>query len=301
MDLETPTIVKAARASNTFRAALIYRGAGISVIPCQGKQATVDWRIYQQRAATSAQIMLWDDQRLFGNVAILGGAVSGNLAFIDLDGQRAVDAFELNFPELLDTFTVRSGSGQGAHLYFYCKQLPPTTRVVECAYGNVELRSTGTYVVAPPSIHPVSGNPYLLTRSVRPMVVDHLNDVIDWIKQLMRQKHGGQMPPPVGSTPATLKRPEAWAAAALQGECDKVMRAGEGGANNQLNLSAFKLGQIVALGKLDRANVELALFGAALACGYVARDGEGQTRRTIASGLNAGMRSDKVRPSRSSS
>lgn len=301
-DYETPTIIKAARAADTFKAALLYRSVGLSPIPCQGKQAAVDWKLYQRHAASSYQIMKWHDDRLFGNVAIIGGAVSGNLVFVDLDGPRAVEAFERNFPELLDTFTVQSGSGQGAHLYFTCKQLPPTTRVVGCSYGNVELRSTGTYVVAPPSIHPVSGKPYLLTRAIRPMVVDHLNDVIDWIKVLMRQKHGGNMPPPTGTAPsATLVRPEAWASAALQGECDKVMRAGEGGANNQLNVSAFKLGQIVALGKLEKANVELALFGAALACGYVARDGEAQTRRTITSGLNAGMRLDKSRPSRSSS
>jgi hypothetical protein len=52
-----------------------------------------------------------------------------------------------------------------------------------------------------------------------------------------------------------------------------------------LNRAAFRLGQLLATGILDRATVELALTGAALAAGLEEREVE----RTIHSGLEAGL------------
>ncbi|MCK6581371.1 MAG: hypothetical protein L6Q98_25040, partial [Anaerolineae bacterium] len=122
-----------------------------------------------------------------------------------------------------------------------------------------------------------------------------LDDVVTWIKRLMAEKNGGSLPPATSRT-NPVRQATRWAQAALADECRKVRSAPEGGQNVQLNLSAFKLGQLVANRVIDRLTVEETLYDAAVSSGYVARDGAGAARRTIASGLNAGMSPDKARP-----
>ena len=46
---------------------------------------------------------------------------------------------------------------------------------------------------------------------------------------------------------------------------------------------------MIARGWIQRADVEAVLYGAAMACGLVQEDGEAQTRKTLASGINSGM------------
>jgi hypothetical protein len=83
-----------------------------------------------------------------------------------------------------------------------------------------------------------------------------------------------------------------WARAALAAELAAVTAATPGERNNQLNRSAFALGQIVAGGSLARAEVEAALTAAALALGL----GEVEIRPTVRSGLDAGALEPRVAP-----
>jgi hypothetical protein len=76
-----------------------------------------------------------------------------------------------------------------------------------------------------------------------------------------------------------------YALAVLERETDRVRTAGPGARNSTLNRTAFRLGQLVATRTLDRATVEVALTGAALAAGLEEREVE----RTIRSGLEAGL------------
>jgi hypothetical protein len=61
------------------------------------------------------------------------------------------------------------------------------------------------------------------------------------------------------------------------------------GRNNALNGAAWTLRRWVAAGALEQAEVEDALYAAALANGLVADDGERQCWATIRSGLGAGL------------
>lgn len=79
--------------------------------------------------------------------------------------------------------------------------------------------------------------------------------------------------------------PETYAAAALADECGAVAAAPEGTRNDQLNRSAFNLGQLVGAGALDESQARASLADAAKASGLDARE----TNRTIESGLTAGM------------
>jgi putative DNA primase/helicase len=56
-----------------------------------------------------------------------------------------------------------------------------------------------------------------------------------------------------------------------------------------LNKAAFNLGQLVAGGLLNEAQVHDRLYSAAAACGLVKDDGHAAVEKTIASGLSAGM------------
>ena len=56
---------------------------------------------------------------------------------------------------------------------------------------------------------------------------------------------------------------EAYLQAALDAEASAVAGAGQGGRNDQLNLSAFALGRLVGGGALDRDRAEEALTRAA--------------------------------------
>jgi putative DNA primase/helicase len=75
-----------------------------------------------------------------------------------------------------------------------------------------------------------------------------------------------------------------YAKAALEREISLLRSAREGGRNEQLNKSAFSLGQLVADGALDRSEVIDRLSEAAFAIGLEERE----TARTIQSGLDGG-------------
>lgn len=287
-----PSIRLAERAS-VCAAALYYLNAGISVLPCKGKAPAIKWEHLTTRRANARTVEAWDAVGLLENVGIIGGAVSNGLCIIDLDGLDAVSAFQQQFPALLDTYTVTSGSGNGQHVYLYARTIPPTTRVTGCAVGNVELRAHGAYVVAPPSIHPVTNQPYTVAHEAGIARVDDLNGVVEWIKELMREKHGGDLPAARGThRPTVVVDVEPWAAAALAGECEAVARE-QTGRNDRLFIAALKMGSMIASGFLNRVDVENDLFQAARHLS--ADDGEAATWRTIASGIRTGMKNKRVK------
>jgi len=78
---------------------------------------------------------------------------------------------------------------------------------------------------------------------------------------------------------------------ALADECGKIEAAGEGGRNIQVNLSAFKVGQLVGGGELDAEPAKGALAYAGRRAGL----GEAELTETIQSGFAAGMLNPRIR------
>jgi hypothetical protein len=272
-----------------FEAAHRYVERGFSIVPCDGKKAAIPWAALCERRPTAADVNRWRDMGVLHNVGIIGGAVSGNLALVDLDGDEAVDRFSRAFPSLMETYTVQSGSGHGLHLYLRADILPPSKRTSQ-PWGNVELRANGCYVVAPPSIHPESGMRYEVVRRVPILRRTSLTLLANWIDE---QNAWRRTPRPQANF-ESQERPaigEKWALAALSAECAAVRTAPAGSRNHTLNRAAFKLGQLVGAGKLNRSEVALALFSAAAQ--LVADDGEPSVNRTIESGLAAGINSPR--------
>jgi len=221
------------------------------------------------------------------NIGIIGGAVSGNLVLIDLDGDEAVSRFAHEFPALMDTYTVRSGSGHGAHLYLRASLLPHSKRTTKLEWGNVEMRADGCYVVAPPSIHPDSGQPYTVINRAPIKRVTSLTLLELWVDQQNATKRtvyqSDEVRPAIDSS--------RWALAALAAESAAVRTAPTGARNHTLNRAAYKMGQLVGAGRISRADVERELMSAAAALTH--DDGESSVIRTLHSGLNAGIQNPR--------
>jgi hypothetical protein len=86
--------------------------------------------------------------------------------------------------------------------------------------------------------------------------------------------------------------PSAAAAAVLEQECNTVAAAPEGTRNDTLNKAAFKLGQSIAMGELDRGMVERYLTAACVKNGLISPKGNGlrEVNQTVKSGIEAGLR-----------
>jgi len=292
------TLFTGAKQPSIKDAAITYFYEGLSVIPLIGKRAN-SWERFQRERALPEIIHYWARAGKLHNVGIICGEVSGNLVVMDLDGEAAVKAYERAFPHLLKTFTVHTGSGKGKHLYYRAADLPETIRLLYPNHQAIELRASGLYVVAAPSIHPDTHMPYRVPSPCPIMELSDLSEVRGWLYRqwLLKQEKKVEKPVeqrrpasrPIQRTRGGEGNGPQWAEAALQYECRDVRKAPEGTRNEQLNRAAYNLGQIVGDGHLSAGRVANALFASALAVGLSERE----AHDTIRSGLSAGQSSPR--------
>ena len=116
--------------------------AGLVVIPVNGdKVATVPWKDYQLQAPAADQIATWfsgNDQQ----TAIITGRVN-RLIVLDIDTNAQLNRLGLKYPELYETFSVKTR--RGYHLYYL---IPDDLYVPSRAGQGVDLKAEGGYVVA---------------------------------------------------------------------------------------------------------------------------------------------------------
>lgn len=287
-------VVRAASQPTAFEAAVLYVTAcGFSVAPVQGKRPTVDWARYQTVAPSVTDLRFWHRHGLIPGVAIITGQVSGGLVILDLDGPEAAHVYARQWPHLLETYIVKSANGY--HLYYWHDGAPlPTTRVHgegKLPFKEIGLRSDGAYTVAPPSLHP-SGTHYGVHRPREILRVD-MFPVKQWILSLIAQKTPPKPPAarPAAHVPTFVEtgRNPYWERWMIRRVASDVSSAPPGARNDTLNRAAFLLGGILGnpASSLTRGEVEIALEQAAAR--LAADDGIGTVRRTIRSGLDAGM------------
>jgi len=194
---QQPSIVQAAQEQTTLAAALAYAALGLSIIPLDGKRpALTSWTEYQRAAASPETIRAWSSAGLLKNIGIVCGRVSGKLVVLDLDGAAGYPAFAATFPALAETYTVASGGGVGKHVYFYADSLPPSVRAMGTPIGNLELCGEGRQVVAPPSIHPTTGQPYRVERALDILRVPGLADLASWVESFKHRQPVRDWQPP---------------------------------------------------------------------------------------------------------
>lgn len=275
-----------------------YAHAGLAVFPLRPR-AKIPLTEHGCLDATKdlATIADWWRKWPAANVGIATGEPSG-VWVLDVDGaegEAALLELQANhgiLPEVLEARTKR-----GRHLYF---TFDPRVRNSAKRLPLLDTRSTGGYVVAPPSIHP-DGDTYLWAegrgpRKLKPAPApEWLVEIFTARKPSPRAHDPGpreHAPPPV---PSAADAPERkWCLAALAKERDELERTGEGSRGSAVNKSAFKLAGYCASGYLHAAEIERELFEACARNGLCDKDGDGSVRALIRRGLDAGI--DQPRP-----
>jgi len=118
------------------------------------KESFIPWKEYQTRLPTKEEVTKWFTENPSANIAIITGPVS-NLVVFDFD---KISAFE-EVQEIggLPESTIVARTGRGFHVYI--KYPDFNVSISPNADFGLDIKSTGGYVVAPPSIHG-SGSQY---------------------------------------------------------------------------------------------------------------------------------------------
>lgn len=177
---------------NMLAAALLYVGSGLSVIPIRRDSSKApalrEWRPYQFRRPTEAELQEWFGNNNNYGIAIIGGAISNSLEIFDCDAPELFDPWcklvEFICPGLLLRLVIIQTPSGGFHVYYRSAEVEGNQklaqRLLEVPEGTVggrwvngryvkvvtllETRGEGGYVLAPPTppeCHPAH-KPYTL-------------------------------------------------------------------------------------------------------------------------------------------
>ncbi len=161
---------------------------GFTTIPLIGKRPAVsEW----QKLTTDvvkAKTDVWLKEGKWQNIGMLCGAASGNVVVIDFDGMPGYEQFIAKFPALAETYTVKTGSGNGMHCYYRLDLVPDNVDVkgilIGEEYVNIELKADGRQVVIPPSIHPDTLQEYEVAKRVPILKLTEISAVIEWMHSM---------------------------------------------------------------------------------------------------------------------
>jgi len=128
---------------------------GLAVIPCgkdSGKQPLVKWRGITRKRVSDRTMEKWIKQFPEANIGILLGEASG-IVVLDDDANRNPEEIFREFG--YTPIYVRTPS-KGGH-YYYRLNGEVSTNI---GSRKLEIKSTGTIVIAPPSVSPKNGRAY---------------------------------------------------------------------------------------------------------------------------------------------
>ncbi len=139
---------------NSARAAERYIDRGVSVVPLRprGKETVLEsWPELRLAIADLPKYFHADS-----NIGILNGEPSRGLVDVDLDCSEAIAIALVMMPETLTSG--RKGS-PATHHWYRCDPVPRTRKYALSVPGGgsetiIELRSTGTQTLVPPSVYP---------------------------------------------------------------------------------------------------------------------------------------------------
>ena len=119
------------------------------------KKPVSEWKEYQQRKITKEEIDTFFLQGTQHNIGVVCGAISDNLYVLDFDTEEIFRRFFTK----TDGLTVVK-TGRGYHVYFKAESPVKTLKMLDSEGREIAtLKGEGSYVVAPPSLHP-SGASY---------------------------------------------------------------------------------------------------------------------------------------------
>ncbi len=245
----------------------------------------------------------WREKYPEAMIGMPTGDASG-LSVVDLDtkhgkdGRQVFDSYlEEHGEEWPETVEAETPSG-GSHLIF---QNEPGSSSRTGVLPGVDTRGEGGYVVLSPS-RLADGRKYKLLAfgapaKMSPAIATLFNKTKFKSKNTTAPEdtpRNAAAKASAGALEAPRQKTELdgrYAGKALKGEANAVRDAAPGERNHRLNVAAIKVGHYVPH-LLDRTEVEDELTAAAIEAGL----GEEETTKTIASGLEAGMREPEWPP-----
>jgi hypothetical protein len=146
-----------------YREAYRLVASGLSVIPIRPdgtkRPALNAWRPYQQVRANTVTLARWF--RHGEGLAVIGGAVSGQLEILDFDAPELFTPWcalvDACYPGLVARLPLVQTPSDGRHLYYRCQRIARNLKLAQRlgAHGTpetvIETRGEGGYAVAPPS------------------------------------------------------------------------------------------------------------------------------------------------------
>jgi RecA-family ATPase len=296
------TIIRFPRApTGNAEVALALAEAGLAIFPASlDKRPQPGFRWKELSSSDAENVERWWD-RYPDALPAVDCAKSG-LVVLDLDrhdgGSDGVAAGEALLGDLHALGApITLTRNEGLHIFF---RAPPGENIGNATGSlpaGIDVRHAG-YVIAPGGALP-DGTGWRCDPEAPDLAEAFAEGAIPelpaHVLALIRQRPERPEPPRAAALTPSLptgdagERERRAAETALEHESAALAATGEGGRNAALNGIAFRLGRMVGAGWIARSTVERALEDAAQACGLVADDGWPSIRKTMASGLDAGL------------
>ncbi|WP_367128380.1 bifunctional DNA primase/polymerase [Saccharothrix sp. HUAS TT1] len=268
-----------------YRAALAAVERGWPVVPLRphGKAPAVPgWDA--EATLDRDRIRSWWSRRAY-NVGIACGPAG--LLVVDLDVPHGREAFarrawQHGAEDPRDTYTVATPSG-GEHRYFRAPDAPLGNSVAKLA-PHVDTRGAGGYVVAAGS--QLGDGRYRVLRDAP------VAPAPGWLVAVLTPEPPEDLPIPA-QRPAP-RRVDAYRAAVVEGEVERVREARPGVRAHIVFTAACRLGELVGAGWLDEASAVAALLTAASAHNGVEGWTEREALHHVENGIALGRRRPRV-------
>ena len=240
--------------------AMSYARQGFAIFPCwPNEKRPLTPHGFKDATTDTKQIRRWWKQWPDANIGL---ALNGLCWVLDVDypiGEESLAGLEAQHEQLPLTTAVRTGHG-GRHIYFFAPSFTVKTSAGKLGHG-IDVRGANSYVLVPPSY--TVAEYVWISRS-------RLTQAPGWLLALVDGQHRpaqglGHPQDPKRLTPLS----RSYARSVLNGELSYLRQAIPGERNYRLNRAAFRLGQLIATGSLDRSKVETRLTKCALATGLV--------------------------------
>lgn len=273
-----------------------YAAHGLVVIPVNGKVPHL--KAWQTKTVAEGLAAVRERARMgrLDNIGIVAGRNSGSLFQLDIDGLELYDELLAALPEFNDTWTVRTGSGKGVHVYGRTAELPPTTVALHASeHLEIRFKSDGQQCVAPPSIHPDTHQPYATLvrapiRHFEPSTVDALIAFVEAHRppravELPAQREVVHIPTLPGSKRAYALK----ALDSMTTEVARLTNVEHDPQNDTMHKNVGKLAVFAQHGDLTRAEVFAAMESAMHTNGYIGRFGYRAFAASFESGWDYGI------------